>query len=250
MLSVILLFSIVMFILGYNIYGRFLNKRFEIDPERPTPSHTDYDGIDRVPARKEVLLGHHFSSIAGAGPIVGPVIAAAFGWVPVLIWILIGSIFIGGVHDFSSLIASIRHKGRSIAEIAKQYMSPLAYRFMLVFIWLSLIYVLAVFIDLTATSFIKDGGVASSSVMFILLAIGFGLFIYRLKVSVLWSSIIFVPLIFAAVWAGQKLPISPDIDSIREVQGGLLSLAGGGTIQPPAASCQLPGCCQAGLDSR
>jgi carbon starvation protein len=212
MLVVILLVSAVFFVLAYCVYGKFLERHYDIDANRPTPSHTDYDGIDRVPAHRAVLLGHHFSSIAGAGPVVGPVIAAvAFGWAPVLLWVLLGAIFIGGVHDFSALIASVRHKARSIAEIAKEYMSPRAYKLLLAFIWLSLIYVLTVFTDLTAASFVEDGGVASSSIMFLALAVGFGVFVYRLKVSVLKSSLVFVPLVFVAVWAGQMVPISPDI---------------------------------------
>ena len=125
MLTVILIAAAVLFVSAYFVYGRFLDRRYDVDDNRITPSHTDYDGIDRVPAHKAVLLGHHFSSIAGAGPIVGPIIAAvAFGWLPVLLWVIIGAIFIGGVHDFSALIASIRHKARSIAEIAREYMSP------------------------------------------------------------------------------------------------------------------------------
>lgn len=212
MLVVILLIVVGAFLSAYFIYGRFLAKHYDLDDNRATPSHSDYDGIDRVPTNKAVLLGHHFSSIAGAGPVVGPVIAAvAFGWAPVLLWVLLGAIFIGGVHDFSSLAASIRHKARSIAEIAKEYMSPLAYRLLLAFIWLSLVYVLTVFTDLTAASFVEDGGVATSSLLFIALAVGFGIFVYRLKVPVLWSSLIFVPLVFVCVWVGQKIPISPKI---------------------------------------
>jgi len=209
MLSLILFIAIFSFILAYLIYGRFLAKRYQLNDKNPTPSHTDYDGIDRVPAYKAVLLGHHFSSIAGAAPIVGPIIAGiAFGWLPVLLWVILGSIFIGGVHDFSSLVASIRHKGRSIAEIAREYMSPLAYKLLLAFIWLTLVYVLTVFADLTATTFTKDGGVATSSILFIVLAIVFGLSINRFKIPLLWASLIFVPLVFVAVWAGQKMPIS------------------------------------------
>ncbi len=211
MLAFILLLGLTAFLLAYIFYGRFLNRRFEIDDSRPTPSHSDYDGIDRVPAQKGVLLGHHFSSIAGAGPIVGPVIATiAFGWAPALAWIIIGSIFVGGVHDYSSLVASIRHKARSIAEIAKQYMSPLAWKLFLAFAWLALIYVLTVFLDLTAATFVESGGVATSSLLFIVLAVGFGLSIYRLKMSLLTSSLIFVPLVFAAVWLGQQIPIPAD----------------------------------------
>ncbi|MHC4666283.1 MAG: carbon starvation CstA family protein [Planctomycetota bacterium] len=209
MLVAILLATLISFVSAYGIYGRFLARRYELDDNRPTPSHTDYDGIDRVPAHKTVLLGHHFSSIAGAAPIVGPIIGAlAFGWVPVLLWVVLGTIFVGGVIDFSALVASIRHNARSIAEIAKEYMSPVTYKLLLAFIWLTLIYVLTVFADLTATTFVQDGGVASSSLMFIALAIVFGLSINKLKVPLVWSSLVFVPLVFLAVWAGQKLPIS------------------------------------------
>jgi len=211
MLVAILLTAVAAFILAYAFYGRFLARRYELDDSRPTPSHTSYDGIDRVPAQKSILLGHHFSSIAGAGPIVGPVIAAvAFGWLPVLGWIILGSIFIGGVHDFSALVASIRHNARSIAEMAKQYMSPLAWKLFLAFAWLALIYVLTVFLDLTAATFIESGGVATASILFIFLAIGFGLSVYRFKMSLLSSSLIFVPLVFAAVWLGQSIPIPPN----------------------------------------
>ena len=212
MLTVIFLTAIALFVLAYLFYGRFLQKRFGLDNKRPTPSHTDYDGVDRVPAKAPILLGHHFSSIAGAGPIVGPIIAAtAFGWLPALLWVLIGAVFIGGVHDFSALVASIRHKARSIAEVARQHMSPLAYKLFLCFIWLALVYVLTVFTDLTATTFVQDGGVATSSILFIALAVGFGVFVYRLKVPVLWSSLIFVPLVFVAVWVGQLVPIPADV---------------------------------------
>ena len=209
MLVAILIAAVVAFSLAYGLYLRFLANRYELDDARPTPSHTDYDGIDRVPAHKAVLLGHHFSSIAGAAPIVGPIIAAlAFGWLPVVLWIILGSIFIGAVIDFSALVASVRHKARSIAEIAKQYMSPLAYRLLLAFIWLALVYVLTVFADLTATTFVDNGGVATSSAIYIVLAVLFGLAIYRLKIPLFWASVVFVPLVFLAIWVGQKIPIS------------------------------------------
>jgi carbon starvation protein len=207
----LLITAVAAFVIAYILYGRFLNKRYEIDDSHATPSHSDYDGIDRVPAQKGILLGHHFSSIAGAGPIVGPVIAAiAFGWLPVLGWIILGSIFIGGVHDFSSLVASVRHRARSIAEIAKEYMSPLAWKLFLAFAWFTLVYVLTVFLDLTAATFVESGSVATSSILFIILAIAFGLCVYQLKMSLLYSSLIFVPLVFAAVWLGQIIPLPPE----------------------------------------
>ncbi len=212
MLVVILLIAIAAFTAAYIFYGKFLTKRYELDDSHPTPSHTDYDGIDRVPAKKMVLLGHHFSSIAGAAPIVGPIMAGlAFGWLPVMLWIILGTIFVGGVIDFSALTASIRHKARSIAEIARLYMSPLAYKLLLIFIWLSLVYVLTVFADLTATQFVDNGGVATSSLIYIALAIFFGLSIYKFKIPLLWASLIFVPLVFFTVWLGQKIPVSANM---------------------------------------
>jgi carbon starvation protein len=219
MLVAILLIAVIAFVLAYTVYGRFLANRYELDDTRPTPSHTEYDGVDRVPAHKAILLGHHFSSIAGAAPIVGPIIASlAFGWLPVVLWIILGTIFIGAVIDFSALVASIRHNARSIAEIARQYMSPVAYRLLLAFIWLTLVYVLTVFADLTATTFTDDGGVATSSLMFIVLAVLFGLAINKMKIPLLRASLIFVPLVFLAVWAGQKMPLSADL--IPEIIAG------------------------------
>lgn len=208
MLTAVFLFSALAFTVAFFTYGRFLERRFDVDDARPTPSHTDYDGVDRVPAHRAVLFGHHFSSIAGAGPIVGPIIAAvAFGWLAPLLWVLLGSVFIGGVHDFSALIASIRNRARSIADIARDSMSPLAYRLLMTFMWLALVYVLTVFTDLTATTFVEDGGVATSSWLFLGLALGFGISIYRLKVPVLWASLVFVPLVFLCTWIGQLIPI-------------------------------------------
>ena len=216
---IILIAAFVLLGAAYVLYGRFLERRFDIDDKRPTPSHADYDGIDRVPAHRAVLLGHHFSSIAGAGPIVGPIIAAlAFGWLPTLLWVILGAILIGGVHDFSALVASIRHRARSIADIAREHMSPAAYRLFLLFIWLTLVYILAVFADLTSTTFVEDGGVATSSLLFMALAVGFGLFVYRLKVPVLWSSLVFVPLVFVSAWAGQLIPLKADL--IPAIFGG------------------------------
>jgi carbon starvation protein len=208
MLALVFVVAIVLFVLAYKYYGRFLERHFDVDDNRQTPSHTEYDGVDKVPTKTAVLLGHHFSSIAGAGPIVGPIIAAAaFGWVPAILWVVIGSIFIGGVHDFSSLIASIRHKAKSIAEIAKEYMSPLSYKLFLVFIWLAMVYILIVFIDLTSTTFVSHGEVATSSTLFIFLAIVFGIALYRIKMPLIWASMIFVPLVFVGVWLGHVFPM-------------------------------------------
>ncbi len=163
MLIAIILIAVVAFAIAYRVYGRFLDRQFGINPDNKTPAHTEYDGVDYVPARTPVLMGHHFSSIAGAGPIVGPIIAVAFfGWLPAVIWIVLGSILIGGVHDYAALVVSIRHRARSVAQVAKRMMSPTAHRLYLLFIWLAMVYVLTAFVDITALSFAQDVGVASS----------------------------------------------------------------------------------------
>jgi carbon starvation protein len=208
MLVIVFVAAFIAFLLAYKIYGKFLDRKFDINCDRPTPSHTEFDGIDRVPTRAPVLLGHHFSSIAGAGPVVGPIIAGiAFGWLPALLWIILGSIFIGGVHDYSSLMASIRHKAKSIGEIARIYMTPLSYKIFLIFIWLALVYILIVFVDLTSAGFTTSPAVGTSSMFFIFLAIVFGFAINRLGMNFRMASFLFVPLVFIGIYFGHLFPI-------------------------------------------
>ncbi|MDC0977758.1 carbon starvation protein A [bacterium] len=207
MLASIFFLAIVILYLGYRYYGTFLEKTFKINPKTRTPAHTLKDGVDFVPASRAILFGHHFSSIAGAGPVLGPIIAAiAFGWLPALVWLIIGTIFIGGVHDFSALVSSVRHQGKSIAEIAHEHLTPRIFKIFLIFIWLSLVYVLMVFIDLTATTLTSDGSVATAASLFILLALFLGIALYRFKVSLIKASLIFVPLAFVAVYIGHIFP--------------------------------------------
>ena len=116
---VLLLIGIVLFLVAYTFYGGYVAKQWGIDPNRKTPAYTLRDDVDYCPANAKVLLGHHFSSIAGAGPITGPIQAAIFGWVPVYLWIVIGSMFIGGIHDWGALFSSVRHEGKSIGEIIR-----------------------------------------------------------------------------------------------------------------------------------
>ncbi|MCK4413707.1 MAG: carbon starvation protein A [Candidatus Eisenbacteria sp.] len=212
MLAGIFIGGTVLLLTGFFFYARKLERILGVTGERETPAVTEYDGVDYVPARAPILFGHHFASIAGAGPIVGPVIAGlAFGWLPALAWIILGTVLIGGMHDYTTLIASIRHRGRSIGEVARAVISPGAQKILLGFIWLTLIYVLVVFLDLTATTFTADGGVATSSMIFIALAVLFGLAIYRLRLSIPIASLIFVPLIFLAVYVGQQAPFDPGL---------------------------------------
>jgi carbon starvation protein len=200
MLALILVTAAAALAVAYRLYGGYLTRRFQLDDRRMVPSELQRDGVDYVPTRTPVLLGHHFASIAGAGPIVGPILAGLFfGWLPALLWIVIGSIFVGGVHDLASLVGSIRHKARSVAELAREYMSPLAFKLCLAFIWLALVYVLVVFVDLTAATFgdtrYNGGGVALSAGLFIGLALAFGLAVNRLGLPLGRATLLLLPLL-------------------------------------------------------
>ncbi|HLG21948.1 MAG TPA: carbon starvation protein A [Candidatus Manganitrophaceae bacterium] len=207
MSAVIALFSI-----AYRLYGRFLRSEFKVDNERTTPARQVNDGVDYVPTRLPILLAQHFSSIAAAGPIVGPILAALwFGWLPALLWIVLGNIFIGAAHDFANLMASVRHKARSIAEVVKENMSQKAYFLFLLFIWLSLIYVIVAFTDLTASTFLSEtygAGVASSSFLYLLLSVLLGLAITRGRFSLGSATALALPLLLLIIWGGQKIPLS------------------------------------------
>lgn len=208
--------AIVCLVAGYVFYGRWLARKWGIDPERPTPAHTEYDGIDYVPAEGPVLFGHQFSSIAGAGPITGPIQAAVFGWIPVTLWIVIGGIFFGAAHDFGSLFASVRNKGRSIGSIIMTSMGPDAKRLFLVFAFLTLVLVIAAFMSIVADTFdgIVDGETvrangttASTSMLFILAAIGFGILTNRYRLPMASNVVIAVILVVLCIAAGVAFPI-------------------------------------------
>ena len=150
---VLLLVSLVILACGYLFYSKWLAKTWGVDEKRPTPAHELKDGMEYMPAKAPVLMGHHFSSIAGAGPINGPIQAAVFGWVPVLLWVLIGGIFFGGVHDFGALFASIRNKGQSIGEVIDDTMGRTCKRLFIVFCYLTLLLVVAAFGSIVASTF-------------------------------------------------------------------------------------------------
>ncbi len=203
----LVLIALVMYVVAYKFYGGFLTRRLDVNNSKETPSHTMYDGVDYVPAKAPVLLGHHFASIAGAGPIVGPVIAAGFGWFPVYIWIVFGAIFIGGVHDYSSIIASIRHQSKSIGYVIQFYLGVNGKKLFLIFSWATLILVIAVFTIIVADTFTHIPSAGTSSILFILLAIVFGLTIYRFKVPLWIATIAGVVLLFLSIPAGNLFPI-------------------------------------------
>ncbi len=226
---VILLIAIVLLALGYVFYGGWLAKTWGVDPNRETPAHTSYDGTDFVPANPAVLMGHHFSSIAGAGPINGPIQAAIFGWVPVFLWVVIGGIFFGAMHDFGALFASIRHNGGSIGEVIKDEMGVKAQRLFTIFALLVLILVIASFTAVVAGTFVsvaKEGepalpfitvgranvsgnaSTATTSLLFIVIAFIFGYFVYRKNAPVGPATIVGIVGIVAIVIAGLNVGVN------------------------------------------
>lgn len=204
----ILLGSAVIFLIAYLTYGSWLAKQWGVDPSRKTPAETEKDGIDYLPTRTAVLLGHHFSSIAGAGPIVGPITAAVFGWVPVTLWIIVGSIFFGGVHDYGSLVASLRHKGQSIGQIIDSNIGERAKLLFAIFAWVTLLVIIAAFANIVAATFVANPGAGSSSLLFIVLAVAFGLLVYRSGMSLAVGTVIGLIGMAAAFWLGHIFPIT------------------------------------------
>jgi carbon starvation protein len=205
--------------LGYAFYGRFIARQYRLDDATPTPAQTVNDGVDFIPTRPFYLLGQHFSAIAAAGPIVGPIAACnQFGWLPCILWIGLGVIFIGAVHDFSALVASVRHKARSICEIVRLHLSRRAWLCLLAFIWIALVYVIVAFTEVTAGTFLgrveelegvrvnfeRGGAVAFSSIAYLTLALVMGLVQRKWKPPLWILTLVFVPATLGVVWLGTK----------------------------------------------
>jgi carbon starvation protein len=216
-LTVLALSFLAVLALAYRIYGSWVAKEFGLDDTRVTPAHRLRDGVDYVPTNRFYLFGQHFSAIAAAGPIAGPILAAQnWGWLPSLLWIGFGVVLIGAVHDFSSLTASVRHQGRSLAEITREHMGEGAGKAMLAFIWLVLIYVIVAFTQITAGTFVSateelqgvqvqfnpGGAVAAASIFYLLVAIVMGI-VQRFLAPRLWLlTAIFVPAALGSAWLG------------------------------------------------
>ena len=199
----IIIAAIVLLLAGYVFYGSWLAKQWGIDPAKKTPAHEKTDGVDYVPAKPAVLMGHHFSSIAGAGPINGPIQAAVFGWVPVFLWCVVGGIFFGGLQDFGSLFASLRNDGKSVGEIIKSSMGSKAKKLFIIFALLVLILVIASFVNVVAGTFFSAAGsfgfvsnpngnqsTAMISLLFIVLAIVYGILTNKCGLKTLPATII------------------------------------------------------------
>ncbi len=204
-LAMLFLVAIVLFAICYKVYGSYLARVFNLDDNIKTPAEAMYDGIDYFPAHPAVLLGHHFASIAGAGPIVGPITAASmFGWLPAYLWCLIGSAFLGGPHDMGSLVASMRHEGKSVGEVVDRWIGRRGKVLFLCFTILALILVVAVFLQLSAGSFAQDPAVAFSATLYIFMAVVFGVLIYKYHVPLWLMTVVMVPIVIYACWYGNE----------------------------------------------
>ena len=206
----VIVFSAVIFILAYHLYGRFVAKLFGVDPQRKTPAHSRGDNVDFIPAKNWfVLFGHHFSSIAGAGPIVGPVIAVCiWGWVPAFLWVVLGSIFLGGIHDFGSLFISLREDGTSIGDIASRTISRKAKLVLSIFTLLALILVIAVFAYLGADTLVSQPEIVLPSLGILPIAVVVGLALYRFRLNSVAVTICALLLLAVLIVSGKAMPLS------------------------------------------
>ena len=210
---IIAIIGIVLLYLAYVLYGSRISDLLDISDTNETPAVMLNDNVDYVPTKKGIIFGHHFSSIAGAGPIIGPVVAAAlFGWVPAFLWIVIGSIFIGGVHDMTSMVASMRHEGKSIATVAGNVMSKRAQLIFAAFIWLTLILIVAVFAVVAAKALINKPEIVLPTIMLIPIAIVVGLMRYKFNIDTRVGTVIGLVLLFIFIYLGLDYPISLPAD--------------------------------------
>ncbi len=215
---IILLIGIVALIAGYVFYGKRLAKKWGVDESKKTPAYEFEDGVDYVPTDSNVLFGHQFASIAGAAPIIGPIVASSYGWVPVLLWCLMGGIFFGGVQDFGSMVASVKNEGHSLGYIIKKYLGSTGKALFLLFCWLFCIVVIAAFANIVAVSFgavadnpaltLSNGSTATTSSLFIFFAVGFGFFCRKVRPNKVLQTVIAIALLVIAMFIGLKAPIT------------------------------------------
>ncbi len=219
-LPVLAIVVLVTLALSYRFYGGFIARQYALGDKADTPAHRHNDGVDFVPTKPFYLFGQHFSAIAAAGPIVGPILACQqFGWLPSILWIGVGVVFIGAVHDFTTLIASVRHEAMTVAEVVKANLGRRSWLAILAFMWLALIYVIVAFVDVTASTFVtgdadtkgldfrfnQGGAVAMSSLIYLTLSLVMGALTKTGKLPLWLMTVIFVPAAFGAVWLGTEL---------------------------------------------
>ncbi len=206
--ALIIILGLIIYIVAYLTHGKYLEKNVaKADPTRETPAKRLYDGVDYVPANKYVLYGHHFASIAGAGPILGPALALAWGWLPTLLWVWFGNIFIGVVHDYLSLMSSVRYDGRSIAWVSGKLMSRRAFYAFNAYIWFALLLVVAVFMVVIAVLFSRIPGSATAALLLMAFAVITGMLMYRTRLGFKGGTAVGVVLIIIAVITGMFVPL-------------------------------------------
>lgn len=218
MSTFLFLVVIALLVFGYLVYSKYLAKLFEINDKNQTPAHKHYDGVDYVASKNPLMLfGHHFASIAGAGPIIGPVLAyKMWGWLPTLLWIVIGTIFMGAVHDATTLIVSLRENGKSVGNVAEKYISKRAGKIFLVFLWWALIIIIAVFASICAKTFINKPDVVMPSLGLIPVALMVGFLTYRKKINLAVVTVFGLLSLVGLVFLGDIVPVvlgfSPEVN--------------------------------------
>lgn len=227
--------AVVVFAAGYMLYGRWLVKTWGIDPKAKTPAYEFEDGQDYVPSSRFTVFSHQFSSIAGAGPVTGPIIAAMFGWLPALLWLLVGGVFFGAVQDFGALYASVKNKGMSIGMLIEQYIGKTGRRMFLLFCWLFCLLVLAAFADILANTFngtlktgepnIPAGQAAMISMLYIIVAMGFGVYIRKFNPSGVVKFFVALVLVILMFAVGMQAPLLFDVTTWRYVTFGYCFIA-------------------------
>ena len=225
------------FLTGYRIYSKFLARRiYQLDPDFKTPAHEFEDGVDFVPTNKHVLFGHHFTSVAGAAPIVGPAIAVIWGWLPAFLWVVLGTIFAGAVHDLGTLWISTRHKANSIGTLAESLIGSRARVLFLLIIFFLLLLVNAVFAVVIANRFIGSPGAVLPVWGTLAIALVLGILIYRARIGLLWPSIGALILIYALIWLGQYAPFElPDFFNFAPSEAQLSAAQGEAAVAATAA---------------
>lgn len=205
--TLMIVLAVVIYVAVYLIYGRHVGRVAKLDAKNVTPAHRLYDGVDYVPAKWPVVFGHHFASIAGAGPIVGPIVGITWGWAPAILWIWFGNAFIGAVHDFMAVISSVRYDGRSVQWIAGEVMKPRVSLVFGIFVWIAMVLVIAAFTNVVSGLFASIPPVATASLLFILIAIIIGYLLYWKKQSLVAMTILGLVLLVAAIIGSQSIPI-------------------------------------------
>ena len=205
----VMVVTFALYILAYNLYGKKLgSKVFELATKNITPAEKHNDGVDYVPTNKFILAGHHFTSIAGTGPIVGPVLGVIWGWVPALLWVVFGSIFAGAVHDFGALVLSMRHDGRSIGDITGSVVNPRTRSLFFLIIFFCLWIVIAIFAILMANLFVQYPQCVFPIWIEIAIAMGLSWYLYEKKGSLLIGSIVAIVLMYLTIWIGLYIPVA------------------------------------------